>query len=603
MFDVLAGTILFVLAVALSIWVRCKVENTLPICTLGIIVMLYFAGLFNNTSIGLYCLFCLFIFAIIYLWVRRKMLNKEKIFSLGAVYYWVMLLIAIFQNRYKYPHTWDELAQWAVSPKYLYMTDKFGAFAGSNCFYPDYPPASALFHYVWMQIGNSFEDHRLYISMAVLLSVFLIPFLSKFNIRNDIFKNVLACVGIYVSMFSFYSNAYTSLTVDCLLGVCFAYIIYLEYWEENVFVKRLGVILAVFVLTITKESGIIFSVIALIIIFAKELIEMKRDGIKKISVFYIILSLVSCLFSKLSWNFYCNVNSISGTWNHEISSDIIENLQEYQLTGFKNYFIALFKYDILEDTSQTVFHLGVFNVPCIVWIVLFIAAIVILWKKLDKQLKCLYAIFMTGLLLYIVAVSKLYLTSFGEGEVAHLSSFSRYLGTYLLAIYLCILFNFFASWGNEIYLYLLFILLPHIVVSNTFLYEINILNTKEEQEAYYDWEKFKNRMCKLNNYIEPGSIIHVFNGDIVGSNYALTPTFVASPIWQAEDFSWFRSFASSLDYQYVFFDTINGTIENDEFIELYSDIFNNSEPIMDNGIYQVYYLNDDPKLKFVSKLQ
>lgn len=603
MFDILAGGMLLILAMALANLIRCKVESALPICTMGIIIVLYWFGFFNHIRVGFYFIAVWFICSLIILRIRRKLILKQDYLSLGVLYFCVVLLIAIFQNQYKFPTSWDELAQWAVSPKYLYVTDKFGAFAGSNCGYPDYPPASAIFQYAWMHIGNGFEDRRLYISMTVLLSVFLVPFLSKTYIKGKKVKNALMCLCSYISVFAFYSYAYTSLTVDCLLGVFFAYIIYLEYWEENDLVKWIGIIFSVGILTIVKESGIIFSGVSIICIIVKEIIEIKKFGLKKRNFFGIILSLINCIFLKWSWEYYCKINLVRKTWNHEISNNIMDNIQEYQLQGFKNYFMAIFNYNVIEDTSQTVFHLGILKVPCIIWIALFVLTVIFLWKKLDKDFKNLYIILLVGLILYIVAVSKLYLTSFGEGEVACLSSFSRYLGTYFLAVYLCLMLNLIMRFREKYFIYILLILLPHITISETFLKEINIHNIRTEQKAYADWETFKEKICKVNDYVEVGSKIHVFNGDIVGSNYALTPTAVASPIWQADDFSWFREFAPKLGYEYVYFDTIYGTIENNEFIEKYLDIFDNIETIMDNGLYEVYYSDDIPKLKFITRIQ
>lgn len=598
MFDIVAGGILIILSMALAMLFKCKIEKCFPITIMSIIIIIYITGILGNMSIGFWIIIVSLVIAVFLIGRNRKSIVWNDVFTLGTIYFVLGIIFAIVQHRYSYPETWDELAQWALSPRYSYMTNQFGAVAGSNCIYPDYPPATAIFHYFWMRIGNSYQDNRLYISMSILIIGFMAPMTARFNPRKNFLVNIGVIGALYLAPFTFYSNAYSSLTVDCLLGVVFAYLFFTIMYENNSYVKWTALLMGVFVLSLVKASGIIFAMIIILILFVNEMNYYKKEW------YLLVGTMVTCCAAKLSWNEYLRIFKTNDTWKIADKVNVLswEMIADWEKKGFYNFYKALFNYKAIENTSQTEFWMFVFKIPCIVWVLFLIIMFVLICQKNKEVYKRIcYVLLMAGLAFYICATSLLYLTSFGEGEVAILSSFNRYLGSYLLAMYLILLYVLLSEIKiQKIYGLVLFFLIPHIVFQNTIFNFVNMSEKKKDKEARVVFEK---DICQIENYIKEKSVLHVFNGDIAGTNYALTPNKVASPLWQSTDFGYFETFAKSLGYEYVFLDDIYGTVETKEFKKAYGSCFDNVSDIMDRGLYEVYYEGDIPKLRFLTYIE
>lgn len=596
MFDLFAGIIVFVISSALACFLKTKIENALAIGVMLIITVIYAMGFFNHMEYGKYIVFAFFIISVIYIITDIKKM-KGYIFTIGGIYYWISLALGIIRNRYKVINTWDELAQWALTVKYSYTTNCFGAQSGSNCYYADYPPASACFHYFWMNIGNGFDDRRLYVSMSVLITVLLIPILSKLDLKKNIVRNIMVSIALYLSVLTFYRKAYSSLTVDCLLGLCFAYILYMEFFEENNKVKILGVSLMLFVISIIKSSGIIFAIISIIIIISREKLNKWK---------YVAQCILNIVIAKISWNTYLSIQCTNNTWNFKtrIENFKFDNLAEWQRQGFANFYKAIFNYKTIENTSQTVFYINFLKIPCIIWIVIFGTCIFCLWKK-NKSTLGPNIILMIGLCLYIIMTSFLYF-SFGEGEVSILSSFSRYLGTYFIAIYLFFMYSFVIYIVNDKISYLILLILvifPHTQFDGSVLESILPRYSNIMKSKYDEHRKAADEIIKINKYLPEKSIIYLFNGDIAGTNYELTPTYVASPLWASGDFGYFSELSEQLGCEYVYFDDTYGTIETDEFASEYGYIFYDDNLIMDRAIYEIIYDEEGPRLQFMTQIQ
>lgn len=593
MFEILALIFILILSLEVAMILKCKIGKTIPIVVMGIISIEYVCGYLEHLEWGFYVIMLIIIVSLFDL-IRNHNIIVMSLNLNAIVFLIVVLAVSSLHHFYSVATTWDELAQWAVTVKYSYMTNWFAAHEGGNTFYPDYPPATALFHYFWMKVGNGWRDNRLYISMTILQVSFLTPILDEIKEKTFV-KTLLIDLSLILSLLVIYPYAYSSLTVDCCIGVIFAYLLYNAIIEKNSKIGAVAFLLGSFVLTSVKKSAPIFVVFALVIWIIKMIVE------KNIKMRYWLASLSACLMSYFMWKIYLQRQKTVTTF--DISLDKDSTFAMWQIDGVKNFYKCLFKYDSIEDFSQTVFYINHIKVSAFIIMLLLIIGSIYVVKKYEFKLKIPFIFLIIQMVIYTVSISYLYMRSFGEGEVTILSSMNRYLGSYLLGYMLLLLFAFikYMDFTKKISWIILsiFLISPHITVEKTVLAifdyekieelkEIHIQNAIDMEKANYIKEKVEFE----------DSRIYLFHGDIAGMNYKMTPYRVTSPLWASGDFDYFQYLHELCDY--VYFDDRYGSVETVDFKMKNSKYFLDKNEIYDGGLYRVYHMEELPQLEFIS---
>lgn len=614
--DIIPFLLFIVIAATIALLTNRRIEVTFPFAAIVFIVILFFSGLTGNLLFGLYTIWFLSGLGVIYIfWQLIKNFSKTTslLFRPGLVLFIFAFVIFLFWHRYDIVNTWDELAQWGLAVKNSFLTNEFANSPLSNKSYLDYPPAVELFHYFWTKTCGVFKDSSIFISMNVLILSFLIPALQTFSFKN-LSKTVFAAVVIVVIPYALYPWIYTLLLVDPLLGIIFGWVLYTYYSNRTNFTNFsiASLSLGVFTLPLIKQSGIFFAIIALILIIIDQIILLPKSE-KVRSLWKLLPLVIAPMASKLLWSFELSSLNIGKTWNYNNVINYVQtSLLPWQRDGFVNYYKALFNYNILENTSQTVYNLGPFQVSAIVWIsIIFIFLTGIYLFLNNKKSKFFFIGLFVGAIIYVVTFSFIYLVSFGEGETSILSSFSRYLNSYFISILLFCVALLLIHFGNapkiqakkiSIILFILLFLVNIPLNQTPFLwFDPNYSNAKIEE--YNQRNIYKSYITQLLNYVPKNAVLHNFYGDIAGSRYLLCPIKVNSPLWQSSDFSWYRTFAKQLVYTHVFFGGIYGSVETEEFKNNFGDLFLPGSQIKDYSLYEVVWQNDIPMMKFIVQLK
>ena len=592
-FDCLALLVILVMALGCSVYFDCKIGKMIPIVVSCIICVELVCGFFNHLEWGLYLLslfmiFCIYSIAKNYKKIYLR-LNANVIFVFIVAY----VLLEIHHHN-SIPSTWDELAAWAVGVRYSYMTNWFPAHVGSNSFYPDYPPATAMFHYFWMRIGNGWRDNRLYVSMGVLLVSYLVPVLDEIKIKQKKlgFLFIIDFILFFLPL-SIYPVAYSDLKTDCIMGVIFAWVLYNVALEKDIRLKVSGAGLGCFVLMMTKTYAFGFVLLALAVWFGNAI--QKKDKRQFFSMLWIFVIVIA---EKFAWKLYIKSQGVPVGFSMRIPHPAI-----WQLNAFCNYFKALFDYSVVENTSQTLFWINGIKTPIAVFLaILIIVGIVLACKK--REYKIINGILLFGVMGYVMVMSYPYLALFGEGEVAILSSMNRYLGTIFVGVALFFLYIFiYENTFSDVEKIFPIILLcfvpcfkPQFLFIRSFMagYKVQVKNRVEQ---FSNLEK-KADFIKMN-VVDKSAKIHIFNGDIAGMNYILTPMRVTSPLWASGEFGLFEQFSHL--YDYVWFDNLYGSIETDAFKEKYGHLFVIGSPLYKYGLYKVIYVDGLPRLLYTGK--
>ncbi|NLL92227.1 MAG: hypothetical protein GX222_07430 [Ruminococcaceae bacterium] len=593
MFDYIALIIIFLMALGCASIFDCKIGKTMPLVVSIIICVELICGFLNHLEWGLYILIAFLIVCIGLIVKDFRKISSRINFNVIFVLIVSLILLKIHHAN-TIAHTWDELAQWAVTVRYSYFTNWFAAHSGTNSIYPDYPPATAMFHYFWMKIGNNWQDNRLYISMGIMTISYLVPVLDEIKLKRKFRFFILTIDFVLVFIIlAIFPKAYSRLTVDCIMGIIFAWLLYNVVLEENRYLKVASLTVGSFVLIMVKKSAIIFVIFVLIMWATNIIIEKNKQWL------YLLGTSLIAFIERGLWSIYVKNQGIATTFG--ISMKYREP-HDWQKTAFANYFKALFDYSAVGNTSQTVFWINKIKVPTIIVIIALVLCGITIVNK-NRRYKVYNIILFFELLLYVFLVSYLYLRSFGEGEVAILSSMSRYLGTFLLGnilffIYIFIHDNCFKD-IKQLLPFILLCFVPNLDPKYLFTNSLIPRYQQETQLVAERYSKYEKKALFIQTNVDEGSRIHVFNGSIADMNYILTPMKVTSPLWQSGEFGWFESYSHR--YDYVFFDNVYGTVETDSFSEQYVHLFYPDSPILDYGLYKVMYVDEHPKLYYLCK--
>lgn len=198
----------------------------------------------------------------------------------------------------------DEFSHWARCVKVMYATDSLGVFHADQLMFPQYPPATALFQYLFVRLTPAFTESYLFRAFDLFALSLLLPVLAKFRWK-DAGSALVAAAGLVLLPLVFYSDFYSNLQVDGMLALLQCYLLYTWFSRrkpDGFFFLQL--VSGCSVLILTKESGFIMVLAALAIISWDALMAAKPQGKPALKKSGALLgaSLLATLAFKFSWS-------------------------------------------------------------------------------------------------------------------------------------------------------------------------------------------------------------------------------------------------------------------------------------------------------------
>lgn len=437
---------LLIISVALSTFFKEKFDKTLATTIFTIIISLYFFGLIGQLKLGvLVCLLSL-LMAMSYLVFRQvkgKKLSSTGLFTFGFFLFIAFYVFNWYLTRHRLLSSWDEFSHWGLVAKNMYHFNQFGSIPEATTYFKGYPPATALFQYFWNVVSGKFTEGNLFRSMNILHFSLILPFFSKFNFKTTK-SGLLSFLLICIVSLTFFDNFFTTIYVDATLAIMFIYILYTYFSEDNLsLLNKLNLSAAFFIFPLIKAAGTGLAIIAILIILA-DIVVIKKKILNKTNLIFLVASVLSILIAKKTWSIYLTSVHANEAWNTSkltISSVIgFYNNQgmPYQYQTYSNFIHAIFKEPL---------HPNIFNMTFFSWVavslflsfsVLKLAESLPNYRRIKVSLISLYA----GCFFYLVSLLFLYLYTYSEYEALKLASFGRYLSTYLLAIFIYLIFTF-----------------------------------------------------------------------------------------------------------------------------------------------------------------
>lgn len=585
------------------------IVKSLPLTFFTIIIIIYLFGMIKLMRLSVYLIAIIsiaFFISSIYLFIRsnKKIILLKKICQPSFVIWMLISCFLIALDHGRLLSNWDEFSHWGDVVKAMFNLNDFSTNPNSLSVAKTYLPAISLFQYFWQIIRGEFIEWYLYLSIHLFIITLFAPFLK--NIRwKDIYKFLIAILLIIFVPIIFYEEYYTSTYVDSFVSCIFAYSMASIYFAKKYSrFEILNLSLSLSVMTLSKDIGIVFSIICIFVVLV-DILYVQRNykckNIKKIikSTRPVFIFLGCVMFVYILWkiNIYMNHlcgNPIKGINIQDILTVILGRDETYRGVVLRNYLNTLSTGSLIHNNLS----LNIFAI-----LMIYLLFFYLIYSRAQNKCKSrmFFCIFFLGLFGYIFLMFILYIYMFSEYEALRLASFARYMAIYLQAILEVIVFIIIMDDNNRkigrnliLLLVLTFIISP---VNNVLNYQAI---KKERNDIRYKYvfasdtikRTLKNKKKRIYFIIQDSSgydywvLKYVTRDNLSGINtgfsWSLGKKYNDKDIWtkHISPKKWIKELTNNYDYVYLY--------KVDEgFKEKYGVLFDKKENIDDNKLYKV----------------
>lgn len=622
--------LLFLLAIssgsvlAAVVWNR-EYEDALPITISGIILIQFIMGVIGFLETGFIITACVIIMiwgiSLFILIRERKMKSTiQAFFSPG---FWLFLLLYAGFHYIFYGmkmHEWDEFSHWGTVVKAMIQTGRLGTVPQAHLPYGSYPPGMALFQLFLQRIyrcfwSGGFSEWRLYLAYAVFAASFILPLIKRVGAKTFKHRIVAALVFFLVPVF-FFQYCYHTLYIDPILGILagvgLAMVVVISNKQNNYCL--LYVLSVCFSLTLMKVSGILMAVfvgIAYITDYVLQTAPSLKNLSKHIGAFILSIGL-----SELLWSIFVKSTEAPRTTPIKFSFADLCNLltgkdDSYRTSCFNYFKTALFDNTSIEgNTNFIIQNLGL-SISYFSLLIIFLLVIYWSWNifRRDNPIKA-RSIFVAALaslicwLCFYIGLGITYLFKFSEEEALRLASYSRYvhtmyLGMYLLAatVILQTVFTFYCKKTVLVVILGITLLITPLEDIAKLLFRDTVRESIVQREPYEEISK------KIRDVSQPYDNVFLVCQDehhwISGAAYWRI-SFEARPAvidhidegWfmSAESTDWYMSDKNAAQLRQLLLDNYDYValyMLDDYFYATFSSLFTNPEDIGENCVYKI----------------
>lgn len=525
----------------------------------------------------------------------------SKFITPGLCLFIIFILLNILVNKGRCLYENDDFSHWGRATLNMYKWNKFGnSVRPITLFYPGYPPGASLWGYFFESLKSTFSESYLFAAQNILSFSFMIIVYKKINWKN--WKKAIFLMFVLILFpLVFYTDFWSSIYVDGLLGIWLFYILY-NYFSENentVFkVFKICLSLGTFPLLKATGTGLAFLAILIIAVHMFGSVKSKNECKKKLCI--ILAYVMSVLIGKESWILYLKLVGVT-----RVSSKSTVELRN--IIGLLKGNAEPYQYEIIHNFLNRFFRMGGFGsgkFTAFDWIlIIIILSITMYFFRIWNRKEVFYfgTCFILCIGIYAASLLMLYCFSFGEYEGIRLASYNRYMGSILLGIIGFIVYTLVSeahgTTEKVLITAVISIMIPFGSIEN---YTVNLNEYKQERISerspfenikgfadFMDWKKDKVYFVYqgsngYENAIGSYNAIPVVCGMEWG--WSLGPALYEGDIWTV-DYSldeWEDKLLKG-EYTYVYI-----AHKDEQFIKIYSDIFENSKEIEDRALYKVY---------------
>jgi hypothetical protein len=461
----------FLLAVTISYKLKTKLIVSIPMVFSWFVIAAYFFAMARNLHLIDY-LSCFIIALILILFILEiKKINhrdlRKIILDGGFIGLICGAVLIAFLARSRVPGRWDDLVCWALDTKTIYLNNGFSPNDMPTTFdYSGYKPGVMICLWLFCHlIPHMFYDQLIYMGYYVLFLIIISPVFLVLDFKKyNLIKSVAAGVGLSLLFTLFPSiicNAeYYVISPEFIQSAIFGILLLLIFRTfgdkipDNV--ANILFFSYIMLLTLIKDTSILFAVLILLFSFCVKLIEKNKNGIKLFTIFF---SAVPLILLSLSWNIFCKYATryIASTFSFE---SYFHNMTSYfsghPVTSDTNDYVSAIKKAVLYYPMNSNEGFGVKLLFPIVFIVILISIFLLYKFKVYEwsRKEVIFIELFVGLsiLIYSFLVFGMYAFSFEESQYKEakyvMMSFARYIEPILLSTLLFIFVSVLARVTN-----------------------------------------------------------------------------------------------------------------------------------------------------------
>ena len=436
-----------------------KWEETVGISLIIEVFCLYVFGLLGQLSAGvtvLYILSAIALLSAMYLFGKKRMSVKDLV-SPGLFVYGVLFVVIFINCRGSWLADRDEYVHWGLAVKDMFYYDSFAKHFNTTVALPRYLPFSTLAEYLFVRANGLFSQELLYIAyQTVLLSTLIITCKAA---KEKLRYVIPALVIMILTPVIFFGDVYNSIYVDPMLAVFVAYVLICYFSEEMSLFNLLRIAGGLFALATTKDMGMVIAGLLTMVMLGDRVALQIRQ--RKLEVGKLCLPCVLAvwvLVSFFSWQIYMSIPvtapvvesptqeeemesvqeaeqiafadtaSASGITVSGIRELLTGQAEEYKYQAIKNYLVTMFDGDMIHLGN---IELSYIDIQIVLLVVVGLLGYLKFWKEKKEKIYS-FAIFicLSGLI-YCAVLEIMYLFAFGSLEALYLSSYRRYLGSWM----------------------------------------------------------------------------------------------------------------------------------------------------------------------------
>lgn len=515
----------------------------------------------------------------------------------------VLYLLVYVCNYGKYYHSSDEFMHWGNFLRETYNLDALYVTSPAGFYHRDYVPAITLFEALWCKLSFRLTEANAYRGIQMLQVSMLVPIITRTFYSSLLKKmNIVIKAFITFSLPLFFSGLlfYHTIYQDYIYGVLVFFCMWIIITGTRDCYTLFELTMAITVLILSKMTALAF--LPMIVVFYVVYILFYQEGkvdkkaIGRALLFGVVEVAVPLLFWKIYYIFatpYLSEYVVGeGTGGQSYGGHGIRSLVKV----LSHDGSISFQHDVEKSYLEAIITRGLFSrIPYVqLVVILFLLLLIYSFKYSDKVIGGKIRITALWILLAGIAYGflmyYLYMCGFSEYEARTLASFERYMGTYAItAAFLTLGVVLYFSRPEEILIpvigvvamqnMIMFLdcdqILPGKLTGCVALYKNeadHICNVVPEYASV--GVIIRNEMAiaedAVSFYSYPRLIRVVYPGEANDNN-------VFGHEYTTEELTQWIS-----QYDYVYFMNID-----DDFIEKYSDIFENPEDVVRGEIYKV----------------
>lgn len=448
-------TYLILLLSFISVGVLCaalfekRMESMLPAGFFCIAVIGYVCGMLDLLRLSLWVIlfFVLACYAVAIWWAwRRGQLAGllRRVLTPAFWGYCALFLLVIWIDRGRMVFSYDEFTHWGDVVKVMCQDGRFASYDQTRSFFGSYPPAVALMEYFGQQVhmlltGSSAmrEDLLYMVYHWAMLSLFM-PFI---EVKKPLQTVLATALAFLTPLVTFPSASYSQLMMEGYLSTLGACAVAYAFWHaDGDWLDSVYLALMLCMLVLTKDAGLLLAVAALAMMVCVRIVSGKR-------LRFCVLPAAAVVVSRLSWQIHLSLGGIRplqpSLSRPIVLSELIAVFAGAPEQQWRRDLITDYVGRFLENTYGL--WMGDMKITYLSVFILLLGGL-FWWRgvcseqtaDLRKRATAMAGIFTVTSVAYVGGLLITYLFKFSRREVERLASWNRYIAL-IIAVMMTVL--------------------------------------------------------------------------------------------------------------------------------------------------------------------